>query len=201
VFVCRCGCSGVVHRLQLDPSEKTPFCNACRRLVMDRVTMFLVFHPHPAIHQDAHQLFADTVRTQYKTERYRSRKMSAEWCANCRDPDSRLPRSSIDRFVIMSHASQPHCTQHTAHRVPLPTFMCPALAGLGRVRAAATAFRCVRACARVSVSLLCVCVRVRAQGWGTRVVSTKQILIRSGYSGDPTSVHVFTGSTCCGRTT
>ena len=28
---------------------KTPFCNACRRLVMDRVAVFLVFHPHPAI--------------------------------------------------------------------------------------------------------------------------------------------------------
>lgn len=68
---------------------------------MDRVTMFLVFYPHPAIHPEVHQLFAETVRSQYKTERYRSRKMSVEWCANCRDPDSREPRSSIDRFNML----------------------------------------------------------------------------------------------------
>jgi hypothetical protein len=80
---------------------KASFCNACRRLVMDRVTMFLVFYPHPAIHPGTHSLFAETVRTQYKKDRYRKRKMSAEWCSNCREEATQQPKQAIDRCVAV----------------------------------------------------------------------------------------------------
>lgn len=52
----------------LDPSmmlpPKRPFCNACRRLLMDRMTMFLLYHPHPALSPNVSSLFASIVRSQ-----------------------------------------------------------------------------------------------------------------------------------------
>lgn len=81
---------------------KKPFCNACRRLVMDRVNVFLVFHPHPGTNASTNKLFETTVRNQYQKDRYKSRKMSVEYCMCCRTPEL-APRLAIDRFGALWH--------------------------------------------------------------------------------------------------
>jgi len=81
---------------------KKPFCNACRRLVMDRVNVFLVFHPHPGTNASTNKLFETTVRNQYQKDRYKSRKMSVEYCMCCRTPELE-PRLAIDRFDALWH--------------------------------------------------------------------------------------------------
>ena len=81
---------------------KNPFCNACRRLVMDRVNVFLVFHPHPGTNVSTNMLFATTVRNQYQKDRYKSRKMSVEYCMCCRTAELQ-PRLAIDRFDALWH--------------------------------------------------------------------------------------------------
>jgi hypothetical protein len=77
--------------------RQTLFCNACRRLIMDRLTMYTLFFPHPALTENTTECFINTVRRDYQRERYKSRRMSEEWCDACRGDDLRV-RSSLDRF-------------------------------------------------------------------------------------------------------
>jgi len=90
---------------------KKPFCNPCRRLLMDRMSMFMLFHPHPSVHDTTRQTFASVIRKQYQNERYRVRKMSNEWCECCRDPKiaNKPPRTSLDRFnLLWEHRTVQH---------------------------------------------------------------------------------------------
>eukprot|EP00039_Didymoeca_costata_P031069 m.32975 g.32975 ORF g.32975 m.32975 type:complete len:656 (-) comp8473_c0_seq1:232-2199(-) len=106
---------GVQKRIvppEFKKKEKTPFCNPCRRMVMDRLIIFLLHHPHPAVHPGAHNLFESVTRAQYQKERYKKRKMSEEWCKHCRD-ENFCPRNALDRFnllwsdpIIQSRAAQ-----------------------------------------------------------------------------------------------
>ena len=87
---------------------KTPFCNACRRLVMDRVVMFLLFNPHPSLHMSLSQKFANKVREQYAKDRYKTRKLSNEFCTSSwRDPcslniDVRVRQFGISNILILT---------------------------------------------------------------------------------------------------
>ena len=69
---------------------------------MDRVVMFLLFHPHPALHVCLSQMFVVKVRGQYSKERYKTRKLSNEFCTNCRNPENTtVVRPAIQRFNLL----------------------------------------------------------------------------------------------------